>query len=114
LVILCVCACVFIFAVVSEILGTPERHQERLMIRLDNGGEMEEKLLVDPDSEWEKKDGAIDRKYRILWKEPEKCDESVSLWDKPEQAQGKSPGSGSAATSSWDQVPEQDERPEGW
>ena len=112
---LCLCACVFIFAVVSEVLGTPRQEHENLMIRLDSGGENEEKLLVDPSSEWKSKDGAIERKYRILWKKPAKRESTVSLWDEPDSSGKKrQPDSTSDGKSSWDQAPEKKERPEGW
>ena len=85
------------------------------MMRLDNGEESQNVLLVDPKAEWKQGDGEIDRKYRILWKKPEKRESSVSLWDDPERcAQEHPPEGGTNAPSSWDQVPEKEERPEGW
>lgn len=111
---LCVCACVFIFAIVSEVLGTPEKPRDKLLIRFDDGAETKKELLVDPDSPWENGEGKADRKFRILWKKPEKCDSPVSLWDEPEPPKGKPAGAGSKAAESWDQMPGQDERPRGW
>jgi hypothetical protein len=86
-----------------------------MMMRLDNGEESQNVLLVDPKAEWKQGDGEIDRKYRILWKKPEKRESTVSLWDDPERrGQEPPPGGGKNAPSSWDQVPEKEERPEGW
>jgi hypothetical protein len=111
---LCVCACVFIFAVVSEVLGTPGKPREKLLIRLDDGPDAKEELLVDPNSSWEQGEGKAERKFRILWKKPEKRDTPVSLWNEPEPAGNEQAGGASKAAESWDQVPGQEERPRGW
>ncbi len=114
LVVLCVCACVFIFAIVSEILGTPERSREKLMIRLDNGADTKKELLVNPESDWEQGEGKIDRKFRVLWKKPVKHEKQVSLWEETEPYKREDAGKTTGGSQSWDQAPEEKKEPGGW
>lgn len=71
LVLVGICAAIFVFGLVSEIMRPGEKEkQEDLMIRINGDVKEEQDLLVKPNSDWDKTEGSLDKKYRILWKKP--------------------------------------------
>ena len=86
LVLVGICACVFVFAIVSEVLSSsPPQQQEEVMIRLNGDIQEEQELLVKPDSKWEKGEGVMERKYRILWKKSKETRPETSSWERDQQ-----------------------------
>jgi hypothetical protein len=82
------------------------------MFKFDNGVEEEMELMVNADAEWEKDEGALDRKYRILWKKPKHVESTPDLYQETQQREQDKPGVGGEMP--WDQLPGKAKRNGGW
>ena len=86
LVLVGICAAIFVFGLVSEIMRPGEKEkQEDLMIRINGDVKEEQDLLVKPNADWDKTEESLDKKYRILWKKP--ADTGSPVVDSWEQTQ---------------------------